>query len=163
MSLASWCNSCQRLTIFLYLLKCVRVLLEMHSLLSIKETLILKFRFTCIVNVCISLQYMVYIQICYLAFFTFTWTAKFSKYPFNFFLNTAVIQEGMWGSSSLIIYKFCLIDKFQNIVCFAFSLPYWWSFSLFKFLPLEWIVYWFIWLSCSICIYSGDISIPTWK
>ena len=41
-----------------------------------------------------------------------------------FFLNTVVIQERMWGSSSLIIYKFCLIDKFQNIVCFAFSLPY---------------------------------------
>lgn len=75
---------------------------------------------------------------------------------------TAVIQVGMWGSSSFIIYKCCVIDKFQNIVHFAFSLPYWWSLSLFKFSPLEWIVYWFIWLSCSICIYSGDISIPTW-
>lgn len=137
----------------------------MHSFLSIKETLILKFRFTCIVNVCISLQYMVYIQICYyLAFLHLPELQNFLNILLFIYLcfYTAVIQVGMWGSSSFIIYKCCVIDKFQNIVHFAFSLPYWWSLSLFKFSPLEWIVYWFIWLSCSICIYSGDISIPTW-
>lgn len=67
---------------------------------------------------------MVYIQICYyLAFLHLPELQNFLNILLLFFYM-AVIQVGMWGSSSFVIYKCCVIDKFQNIVHFAFSLPY---------------------------------------